>query len=271
MTSRPARDDGTGHDHAGDGRGSGARGVGGPDDAGRPGAGALRGARGEFGLRAPVVRRAGIVLGGVVFVVLLLVLGWAQPPVRSVVTTDRLGPDHGERVSDYLDRARESLRGNDSDQHWALLSFAAPIIADRIPAYTDGLRIAQVLLHVDIPRVYTPVTTITVPSGDAPAVASARSAAALLRADAATAPDARTAAALRLAATRLDAGCACVVGLNIRGTLDQLRKLAAHSDIRVIEALPADAGGGTYALVPLLPRHQDYVVPGPDDGPIPEN
>ncbi|WP_306359414.1 hypothetical protein [Nocardia sp. CC227C] len=215
--------------------------------------------------------RAGIVVGGAVFVVLVLVLGWAQPPVRSVVTTDRLGPDHGERVSDYLDRARESLRGTDSDPRWALVSFAAPIPAERIPAYTGGLRVAQVLLHVDIPRVYTPVTAITVPSGDAPAVASARSAAALLRSDADTSPDSRSAAVLRVAAARLAAGCACVVGLNIRGTLDQLRNLAARTDIRAVESLPVDAGGGTYALVPLLPRHRDYVVSGPDDGPVPGN
>ncbi|NNH72124.1 hypothetical protein HLB23_20055 [Nocardia uniformis] len=218
------------------------------------------------------MRRIGIGTAAVVLVAVILVLGWAIPPVPAVIGTDRLGPSSGEAIAVYLDRARESLRGNDSDPHWALISFTAGIAADRIPEYADGLRISGVDYHVDISSVVTPMIAVPVAAGDAAALRSAELAAGVLDQQALTAgPDSRAGRIAAVAAARLRADCACVVGLTVFGTLDELRNLAAHPDIRAVEALPADASGGTFAVVPLLPQWQEFAVPGPDDGVVPEN
>lgn len=219
-----------------------------------------------------MLRRVGTAAAAVVLAVVILVLGWAKPPVRSVVATDRLGPDGSEPIAAYLDRARESLRGNDSEQHWALISFTTAISADRIPEYASGLRISDVLYHVEIPRVASPVIGVPVPDGEAAALRSVKLAAGVLDHQVLlNGPDTRAGRIAAVAAERLRADCACLVGLAVRGTLDQLRNLAARPDIRAVEALPVDASGGTFAVVPLLPEWQDLAVPGPDDGPVPEN
>ncbi|MCM6773307.1 hypothetical protein NDR87_07470 [Nocardia sp. CDC159] len=210
---------------------------------------------------------AGIAGAVVVVVVVVLALGWARPPRTSVISTDRLGPEAGEPVADYLAAARRSLSGTDSGEHWALVSFTAAIAPDRIPDHAGGLRIAQVLHHVSIDRVYTPTVTIPVPAGAEAAVASARAAAALLTAT--QPPDERSARIAAVSAARLRAGCACTVGLVVRGRLPQLRELSARTDIRAVEALPADAG--VYAVVPLLPEYTEVAAPGPDDGAVPQN
>lgn len=216
-------------------------------------------------------RIVGAVAAAIVAVV-ILVLGWAKPPVAPVVATDRLGPEGGEAVTTYLDRARESLRGSDSEPHWALVSFTTAISADRIPEYTGGLRVSEVLYHVELPRVATPLVTVPVPAGDAAAVRSVKLAAGELEHQAAVmGAETRAGKVAAVAAARLRADCACVVGLVVRGTLDQLRILAAHADIRAVEALPADARGGIFAVVPLLPEYQENTAPGPDDGPVPDN
>ncbi|MBF6330134.1 hypothetical protein [Nocardia transvalensis] len=213
-------------------------------------------------------RVALLVAAAAVLAVVIVVLGWAYPPRPSVVTTDRLGPETGEPVAQYLDRAKDSLTGTDSDEHWALVSFAVGIAPERIPDHAGGLRISQVLHHVPIDRVYTPVLAVPVPAGDAVAVASARAAANTL---AAVHPvDERSARVAAVVSERLRAGCACTVGLVVRGRLDRLRELASHTGIRAVQALPADAAAGAFAIVPLLPEQTDIAAPGPDDGPVPD-
>ncbi|MFI6869614.1 hypothetical protein [Nocardia sp. NPDC050406] len=218
-----------------------------------------------------LVRRVTAAVSAALVAVVVMVLGWIKPPVTPVVTTDRLGPENGEAIADYLNRARESLRGSDSDQHWALISFTAAISADRIPEYAGGLRISEVLYHVELPRVVTPIVAVPVAAGDAAALRSVQLAAGEL-AHEATVEGARTRAGriAAVAAARLAANCACTVGLVVRGTLDQLRNLSSHTDIRAVEALPAAAAGGTFAVVPLLPEYQEFAAPGSDDGPVPD-
>ncbi|SUE29753.1 Uncharacterised protein [Nocardia farcinica] len=75
---------------------------------------------------------------------------------------------------------------------------------------------------------------------------------------------------LGVAAQRLTDGCACAVGVVVRGPLDRLRTLAENPAVRAVEALPADAIAGRFGVVPLLPEHVDVVAPGPDDGPVPD-
>jgi hypothetical protein len=215
------------------------------------------------------LRRAGFAGAAVAFVILIVVLGWANPPVRPVISTDRLGPDSGEPVADYLTRARESLSGTDGAERWALVSFSAGITPDRIPESVPGLRVSNVIYDVPIARVYTPPITVPVPAGDAAAIASVRAAAGAL--DNTETSDDRTHRVAALMATRLHAGCACAVDLVVRGRLDQLRALIARPDVRSVQALPPDAVADAFAVVPLLPEQTSLAVPGPDDGPVPDH
>lgn len=198
----------------------------------------------------------------------ILLLGVLTAPRDDGVATDRLGPDRGEQTADYLVRARDSLTGEHEQARWALVSFTEYLTPQQIPAHSGGLRIAEVIHRVPIPGVQTPVIAVPVPAGDAVAVASAEAAAGLLTAAPKTAE--RPARIAEVAAARLRAGCACTAGLVVRGPLPRLRELAAQPGIRAVEALPADAEMGRFAVAPLLPEQTGAVLPGPDDGPVPD-
>ncbi|MEU1550597.1 hypothetical protein [Nocardia sp. NPDC005745] len=212
--------------------------------------------------------RRGIFLAAAVVALMALIyaLGALHPPYRTAPATDRLGPDRGEQVTDYLDRSRDSLEPGGDEPRWALVSFTEPLAPEQIPAHSGGLRISQVLYRVPVPRVQTPLVTVPVPEGAAAAVDSARDAAWLLPRPA----DDRSARVVEYSAARLRDGCGCVVGLVVRGSSAQLRDLAGRDGIRAVQALPADAVAGSFAVVPLLPDYRDVVLPGPDDGPVPQ-
>ncbi|WP_280275473.1 hypothetical protein [Nocardia wallacei] len=214
------------------------------------------------------LRRTAIAGAVVAAVVLIVALGWAIPPRAAIVSTDRLGPETDERVADYLARARDSLTGADTAERWALASFDTGTAAGRLPEQAAGLRISQVLYHVPLNRVYTPVTAVPVPAGDAAAIGSIRAAAGAM--DYAQPADERAARTAAVVAARLHADCPCAVGVVVRGRLTQLRDLASHTGIRAVEALPPDAAAGAFAVVPLLPEQLDTITPGPDDGPVPD-
>ncbi|MGQ4617140.1 hypothetical protein [Nocardia sp. R7R-8] len=196
---------------------------------------------------------------------LIYALGVLHPPYRTAVSTDRLGPDQGEQVAEYLARSRDSLNTGGDEPRWALVSFTDPLVPGDIPGHSGGLRIAQVLYRVSAPGVQTPLVAVPVPEGVAAAVDSAPDAAWLLPRPV----DDRSARVIAFSAARLRGGCGCVVGLVVRGSPAQLRNLAAQNGIRAVQALPADAVAGSFAVVPLLPDYRDVVAPGPDDGPVP--
>ncbi|MFC6011936.1 hypothetical protein [Nocardia lasii] len=218
------------------------------------------------GRRFPL-RNAVIYGAAAIGAVILLVVAFGEPAPVSPVATDRLGPATGEQIQQYLDDARDSLFGDDTDPRWALVSFTEYLTAPQIPAAADGLRVSGVIQHVPVDRVQTPVVTVAVPAGDEPAVKSADAAAGLIAAQ--QVRDARSGEIARLAESRLRAGCACTAGLVVRGTLPQLRDLATRSGVRAVQALPADAVAGRFAVSPLLPDSADVVTPTPDDGPVP--
>ncbi|WP_435591895.1 hypothetical protein [Nocardia sp. bgisy118] len=228
---------------------------------------------GGRGRRARIARAvlAGVLAAGVL--AFLAVLGALNPPRELGVGTDRLGPDHAEPVAEYLVRARDSLSGADADQHWALVSFTEPVTPQSIPAHSGGLRIGQVLHRVPIPGVQTPLVAVPVPAGDAVAVASADAAAWQIQdqLESTVTSDERYTRIMTVAMSRLREGCACTVGLVVRGTLPELRNLASVDGIRAVEALPADAVAGHFAVSPLLPEHTETVAPGADDAPVPGN
>lgn len=201
--------------------------------------------------------------------IVVVALGWARPPRPSVLGTDRLGPDSGERVAGYLERAHESLSGADTAPRWALVTSSTGLSTDEVVDVGAGLRISQVLYHVPIDRVYTPVITVPVPAGTAALRAAQAAAAGAM--DHVQADDDRSRRLAAVLAARLHAGCACAVNLVVRGTLAQLRAVASRTGIRSVQALPPDAAAGAFAVLPLLPEHVDVVAPGPDDGPIPDH
>ncbi|MFJ2669075.1 hypothetical protein ACIO14_32475 [Nocardia fluminea] len=198
---------------------------------------------------------------------ILLVIAFREPPPASAVATDRLGPAPGEQVEQYLVDATASLDGGDTDEHWALVSFTDYLAPQQLPAAADGLRISGVIQHVPVDRVQTPVITVATPAGDEPAVKSGEAAAGLVAAQ--QFRDERSAAIARVTQSRLRAGCACTAGVVVRGTLPQLRDLATQPGVRAVQALPADAIAGRFAVSPLLPGSSDTVTPNPDDGPVP--
>lgn len=200
---------------------------------------------------------------------LCLVVGFANPLPRPVVSTDSLGPDNGEIVADYVDRASASLSGltGGDARHWALVSFAESASTEQAVQVGVGERIAQVLVRVPLDRVQTPVITISVSGSPESILGSEDAAATTLQGsmgqwdrqsqiDAASAP-------------RLAAGCDCVVGLIVHAAPDALRAMEATEGVRAVEALPVGATAGKFAVRALLPDYVDVVGPLPDDGPVP--
>ncbi|MEU1982652.1 hypothetical protein [Nocardia sp. NPDC019395] len=221
---------------------------------------AARGRRRAFGYGAAAA----------VCAVFIVVLGVTNPPRDEGVSTDRLGPDTGETVTEYLDRARDSLTGPDNSDRWALVSFTDYETAAALPGRADGTRVSQALYQVPLPRVATPLVSVQVP-GSAAALSRSGDDAAWWLADRRrySAEGTRGAQILDVSIARLRAGCACSPGVVVRAPLPALRELAGRPGIRAVEALPADAVAARYAVAPLLPDTADPIQPRPDDGPVP--
>lgn len=218
------------------------------------------------------LRRIGIGITAGALPVLIVLLGVLNPPRSEGVFTDRLGPDQGEPVADYLARARDSLQGADDAEHWALVSFTEHLPTTALPDTARGLRVGQVIYHVPIDRVATPLVAVQVPANDRALLRSGEDAASELldRRQRGTDPDERTSRVLDVSITRLRENRACAVGLVVRAPPNRLRELADDPGIRAVQALPADAVAGRFAVAPLFPTETDIVGPMPDDGPVPE-
>ncbi|SDE25950.1 hypothetical protein [Rhodococcus tukisamuensis] len=210
---------------------------------------------------------AGCVLA---LVALVVVLGVLNPPQRPPVATDRLGPDSGEPVAQYLDRAAAGLAdldtGTATAEHWALVSLTTERTAPDAYRLAAGVRVSELLFRVPLDRVQTPLVVVGV-AGERSAARAAAVAAGRMQGSAGEWD--RQAQIDAVSAARLSADCACVVGLTVRGDPASLRALAATPGVRSVEALPADAVFGRFAVVPLLPGQTETVAPGPDDGEVP--
>ncbi|MFF1555354.1 hypothetical protein ACFVX3_30475 [Rhodococcus erythropolis] len=212
----------------------------------------------------------------VVAVAAVVGVGFANPVPTPPIRTDTLGPDSGEAVPDYLDRARDSVAALDGPV-WALVSFTKALTVDEVITTTSSsqvssvrvpdVRVARVMYRVPIERVQTPLMSVPVPHNDeavrrSPGVAATRLAS--LGGD----TDRQQQVALA-SAKQLSAGCACAVGVLVRATPEGLDAIARESNVRAVEALPSDASPWLAAVRPLLPEYVDVVAPGPDDGPVP--
>ncbi|MGW6660296.1 hypothetical protein [Rhodococcus sp. NPDC055024] len=213
----------------------------------------------------------------VVAVAAVVGVGFANPVPTPPIRTDTLGPDSGEAVPDYLDRARDSVASVDGPV-WALVSFTKALTVDEVITTTTSssqvssvrvsdVRVARVMFRVPIERVQTPLMSVPVPDNDeavrrSPGVAATRLVA--LGGD----TDRQQQVALA-SAKQLSAGCACAVGVLVRATPEGLEAIGRESNVRAVEALPSDASPWFAAVRPLLPEYVDVVAPGPDDGPVP--
>lgn len=216
------------------------------------------------------------VVAVVVGVAAVVGVGFANPVPTPPITTDTLGPDSGEAVPDYLDRARDSVASVDGPV-WALVSFTKALTVDEVITSTSsvqvpgaevsGVRVSRVMFRVPIERVQTPLMSVPVPDNDeavrrSPGVAATR----LISLGGDTDRQQQVALA---SAKQLSAGCACAVGVLVRATPEGLEAIEHDSNVRAVEALPSDASPWFAAVRPLLPEYVDVVAPGPDDGPVP--
>ena len=216
------------------------------------------------------------VVAVVVGVAAVVGVGFANPVPTPPIRTDTLGPDSGEAVPDYLDRARDSVASVDGPV-WALVSFTKALTVDEVITSTSsvqvpgaevsGVRVSRVMFRVPIDRVQTPLMSVPVPDNDesvrrSPGVAATR----LVSLGGDTDRQQQVALA---SAKQLSAGCACAVGVLVRATPEGLEAIEHDSNVRAVEALPSDASPWLAAVRPLLPEYVDVVAPGPDDGPVP--
>ncbi|CAN5613792.1 hypothetical protein ACIGKR_26380 [Rhodococcus qingshengii] len=216
------------------------------------------------------------VVAVVVGVAAVVGVGFANPVPTPPIRTDTLGPDSGEAVPDYLDRARDSVASVDGPV-WALVSFTKALTVGEVITSTSsvqvpgaevsGVRVSRVMFRVPIERVQTPLMSVPVPDNDeavrrSPGVAATR----LVSLGGDTDRQQQVALA---SAKRLSAGCACAVGVLVRATPEGLEAIEHDSNVRAVEALPSDASPWLAAVRPLLPEYVDVVAPGPDDGPVP--
>ncbi|MER2208504.1 MAG: hypothetical protein ABS980_31470, partial [Rhodococcus sp. (in: high G+C Gram-positive bacteria)] len=111
----------------------------------------------------------------VVAVAAVVGVGFANPVPTPPIRTDTLGPDSGEAVPDYLDRARDSIAALDGPV-WALVSFTKALTVDEVITTTSSsqvssvrvpdVRVARVMYRVPIERVQTPLMSVPVPDND---------------------------------------------------------------------------------------------------------
>ncbi len=224
-----------------------------------------------------LARRGARVVGvGAVIVlalVAILVALRTELPTNPGVMSDALGPESGEPVAEYRERAAATLDGRDDGAaRWALLTAERPWSVSEASAVSSGLpRLSTLVVQVPRPGVAMPVvnTTLAEPvSGEidrGPVIART-----LQRLSDTALPPVDRATELRsLTADRLRAGEPGIIGVIVRGPVVDLRAVAATPGVRAVEALPADAVWGRFALRPLLPQQVDSADPLPDDAPIP--
>lgn len=215
------------------------------------------------------------VVAVVVGVAAVVGVGFANPVPTPPITTDTLGPDSGEAVPDYLDRARDSVASVDGPV-WALVSFTKALTVDEVITSTSSVQVPG----AEVSGVACPGSCSEFDRArpDAAHVGARsrqrRSSTQIARGCSHATGLARrrhrsSATGALASAKQLSAGCACAVGVLVRATPEGLEAIEHDSNVRAVEALPSDASPWLAAVRPLLPEYVDVVAPGPDDGPVP--
>jgi hypothetical protein len=215
-----------------------------------------------------------------VLAVLLVAVGFAlwvagQRGELPTGGAQRLGPETGEPVADYLRRADASLPAAHAGPVWALVQLDGYLMPKPAAELTQGVRLSRVIFRVPLPRVQTALITRDVP-GQRPA--AERTEALLVRAMGSAAqdrlaasralPSGRGAAVAAAEAAQLRDGCGCVLALLVLGDGDALRAVTTRPGVRAVHAAFPDTSIQGLAISPLLPEQLDLVGPVPDDGPV---
>ncbi|WP_460865735.1 hypothetical protein [Rhodococcus aerolatus] len=212
------------------------------------------------------------VLAALVVVAGVVGLGAATPVRPPATPTVSLGPDQGAPVADVLAAAGTALAAVPADDpRWALVSLTAGLTPAAAAPLLGDVRVSRVLLHLALDRVQTAVVAVDTAGQRAPQVVldDAASRAAATQAAAASTSPRRAGATAAAEAAGLRAGCACVVGVVVRGDGRGRRELARAAGVRSVDPAPAGTSWGSLAVRPLLPEQTGVVGPGPDDGPVP--
>jgi hypothetical protein len=183
----------------------------------------------------------------------------------------RLGPETGEPVADYLRRAGASLPAATSGPVWALVQLDGYLAPEPAAELAHSVRLSRVVLRVPLPRVQTALITRDLP-GQRPAAElteALRSAASDRLAAARAARDGRRAAVAAAEAVQLRSGCSCVLALLVLGDRDALAAMVTRPGVRAVHAALPDTAIQDLAISPLLPEQVDTAGPVPDDGPAP--
>ncbi len=228
---------------------------------------------------SPRIRWTVLALLLVVFGVTVVVAGQRGGPWetgRSPTGVQRLGPEAGEPVTDYLRRAGASLPGEGSAPVWALIQLQRYLTPGLAAELTGGVQPSRVILRVPLPRVQTALITRDLPGQSGAELTEALLARVLesaaqdrIAAASRQVPGSRGAAVAAAEAAQLRSGCACVLALLVLGDGDALRAVTAHPGVRAVHAAPPDTRISDIAISPLLPEQVDIAGPVPDDGPAP--
>ncbi|MEO6880418.1 MAG: hypothetical protein ABI181_05605 [Mycobacteriaceae bacterium] len=204
-----------------------------------------------------------------------LVLGLRTEASSSPPAGATLGPESGEVVATYLRASAADLAdASGGAPRWALLTPTEPLTTAAAAALAAGTRTSRVLLHVDVARVQTPLVAVELADQRGPTALDKELAGAQRRAGsiltlASVGETGRPSRVDAVAGARLRAGCACVVGVLLRGSPTALRAVAARPQARAVQPAPAGVSYGRLAVSPLLPQQTQTVSPGPDDGDVP--
>ncbi|MDQ4103264.1 MAG: hypothetical protein M3186_06000 [Actinomycetota bacterium] len=189
----------------------------------------------------------------------------------------RLGPEAGEPVADYLRRAYASLPEGNAGPVWALVQLDSYLASKPAAQLAQGVRLSRVVLRVPLPRVQTALITRDLPGQrtgteltEVQLVRAMKSAAQdRLAATYRQVPPGRLAAVAAAETAQLRDGCACVLALLVLGDGEALRAVAAHPGVRAVHAASPDTAIHDVAISALLPEQVDMAGPVPDDGPVP--
>ena len=212
------------------------------------------------------------VLVGLLMALLVAVVtaGQGGEPMRAT-GTQRLGPESGEPVTDYLQRAGASLPPGNTTQVWALVQLDTYLIPEHAAELTRGVHLSRAVLRVPLSRVQTALIMRDLP-GQRPVAELAealRSAAQDRLAASQVMSGGRRAAIAAAEAAQLRQGCACVLALLVFGDGDGVRAVAARPGVRVVHAALPDTPIQDLAISPLLPEQIEVAGPLPDDGLVP--
>lgn len=205
-----------------------------------------------------------------VVVVAASVLGMNTPVRRAGTATVTLGPDSGERVDAYVARTAAAAPAS-GGPYWALVSLRAELSPADVAGLPGQARLARVIFRVPIENVQTAQLPVdVVDQGDLVHELVASEVAAGSRLQQLTdAKTDRAASVGAVSASRLRAGCACVLALVVRGSAEQLRTIAGHPEVRAVEVTPADSAARGVSVSALLPEQTTVAQPSPDDGAVP--